>query len=78
MRVHCQVTCPAGPAAMATASVTGISTRSVDELVKASGMGGISENRDGRLCEEFDERVAAFRAADQRRQPPTCGSTQFM
>jgi len=42
------------------AYVQGISTRSVDELVKALGMTGISQSQVSRLCEEIDERVNAF------------------
>ena len=42
------------------AYVQGISTRSVDELVKALGMTGISKSQVSRLCEEIDERVTAF------------------
>ena len=42
------------------AYVQGISTRSVDELVKAMGMTGISKSQVSRLCEEIDERVNAF------------------
>jgi putative transposase len=42
------------------ASVQGISTRSVDELVKALGMAGISKGQVSRLCEEIDERVRTF------------------
>jgi len=42
------------------AYVQGISTRSVDELVKAMGMSGISKSQVSRLCEEIDERVGAF------------------
>ena len=42
------------------AYVQGISTRSVDELVKALGMSGISKSQVSRLCEEIDERVQAF------------------
>ena len=38
----------------------GISTRSVDELVKAMGMTGISKSQVSRLCQEIDERVQAF------------------
>jgi hypothetical protein len=39
------------------AYVQGISTRSVDELVKAPGMSGISKSQVSRLCAEIDERV---------------------
>ena len=42
------------------AYVQGISTRSVDELVKAMGMTGISKSEVSRLCQEIDERVKAF------------------
>ena len=42
------------------AYVQGISTRSVDELVKALGMTGISKSQVSRLCEEIDERVGEF------------------
>ena len=42
------------------AYVHGISTRSVDDLVKAMGAGGMSKSRVSRLCAEIDERVNAF------------------
>jgi transposase-like protein len=42
------------------AYVQGISTRSVDELVKALGMAGISKSQVSRLCAELDERVRTF------------------
>jgi putative transposase len=42
------------------AYIQGISTRSVDDLVKALGMEGISKSQVSRLCAEIDERVAAF------------------
>ena len=42
------------------AYIQGISTRSVDELVKAMGMSGISKSQVSRLCEEIDQRVKAF------------------
>ena len=42
------------------AYIQGISTRSVDELVKALGMEGISKSQVSRLCEEIDDRVHAF------------------
>ena len=42
------------------AYIQGISTRSVDDLVKALGMDGISKSQVSRLCEEIDERVTAF------------------
>ena len=42
------------------AYVQGVSTRSVDELVKAMGMSGISKSQVSRLCAEIDERVSAF------------------
>ena len=42
------------------AYIQGISTRSVDDLVKSLGMSGISKSQVSRLCEEIDERVTAF------------------
>jgi putative transposase len=42
------------------AYIQGVSTRSVDELVKALGMTGISKSQVSRLCGEIDERVGAF------------------
>jgi len=42
------------------AYIQGISTRSVDELVKAMGMTGISKSQVSRLCEDIDGRVKAF------------------
>ncbi len=42
------------------AYVQGLSTRSVDNLVKAMGMTGISKSQVSRLCAEIDERVNAF------------------
>src|SRR5277367_1929297 len=42
------------------AYVQGVSTRSVDELVKAMGMEGISKSQVSRLCAEIDERVNTF------------------
>jgi transposase-like protein len=42
------------------AYVQGISTRSVDDLVKAMDMSGISKSQVSRLCEEIDGKVTAF------------------
>jgi transposase-like protein len=42
------------------AYVQGISTRGVDDLVKALGMSGVSKSQVSRLCGEIDERVQAF------------------
>jgi putative transposase len=42
------------------AYIQGVSTRSVDDLVKALGMSGISKSQVSRLCAEIDERVGAF------------------
>ncbi len=38
----------------------GISTRSVDDLVQAMGMSGISKSQVSRLCAEIDDKVKAF------------------
>ena len=50
------------------AYVQGISTRSVDDLVKAMGMTGISKSEVSRLCAEIDERVKAFLDRPARRR----------
>ena len=42
------------------AYIQGISTRSVDELVKAMGMSGVSKSQVSELCQEIDARVNAF------------------
>lgn len=42
------------------AYVHGVSTRAVDDLVKAMGMTGISKSQVSRLCEEIDAKVKAF------------------
>src|ERR1700752_4391252 len=42
------------------AYIQGISTRSVDDLVKAMGMSGISKSQVSRLCEDIDQRVQTF------------------
>jgi hypothetical protein len=42
------------------AYVQGISTRPVDDLVKAMGISGISKSQVSRLCEEIDGKVKAF------------------
>ena len=42
------------------AYIQGISTRSVDELVKALGLEGISKSQVSRLCGDIDERVQSF------------------
>ena len=41
------------------AYIQGVSTRSVDELVRSLGMTGISKSQVSRLCTEIDERVNA-------------------
>ena len=42
------------------AYVQGVSTRSVDDLVQAMGMDGVSKSQVSRLCEELDEKVKPF------------------
>ena len=38
----------------------GVSTRRLDELVQATGLGGISKSTVSRLCKDIDDRVGAF------------------
>lgn len=42
------------------AYVQGVSTRNVDDLVKAMGASGVSKSQVSRLCEEIDGKVKAF------------------
>jgi putative transposase len=42
------------------AYIQGVSTRSVDDLIQAMGMSGISKSQVSRLCGEIDERVQTF------------------
>jgi hypothetical protein len=42
------------------AYIQGVSTRSVDDLIKAMGGTGVSKSQVSRLCEEIDARVKAF------------------
>ena len=42
------------------AYIQGVSTRSVDDLVQAMGMTGISKSQVSRLCSEIDKRVQTF------------------
>lgn len=43
------------------AYIEGVSTRKVDELVKALGMEGISKSQVFRLCQELDDHLTRFR-----------------
>jgi transposase-like protein len=42
------------------AYIQGVSTRAVDDLVKALGLSGVSKSQVSRLCEEIDGRVKTF------------------
>ncbi len=60
------------------AYVQGVSTRAVDDLVKAMGMEGISKSQVSRLCGEIDERVQAFLTRPIEGEwplDPLCGSS---
>jgi putative transposase len=57
------------------AYVQGISTRSVDDLVKAMGMSGISKSKVSRLVEEIDDKVQAFLTRPIEGTGRICGST---
>jgi putative transposase len=58
------------------AYVHGASTRSVDGLVKAMGMTGISMSQVSRLCEEIDEKVKPSCVARLKATGPICGSAR--
>jgi hypothetical protein len=40
--------------------IQGVSTRSVDDLIQAMGMSGISKSQVSRLCGEIDEKLQTF------------------
>src|SRR5919205_435890 len=50
----------ASVAVIQEAWIGGVSTRRVDELVQAMGLGGISKSTVSKLCKDIDERVGAF------------------
>lgn len=57
------------------AYIQGFWPRSVDGLVKAMGMSGISKSQVSRLCGEIDDRVKAFLDRPIEEDWPICGST---
>src|SRR5271168_4972801 len=57
------------------AYIQGVSTRSVDDLVKAMGMSGISKSQVSRLCEEIGDRVRPSWLGRSKATGPTSGST---
>jgi putative transposase len=54
------------------AYVHGVSTRRVDDLVKALGLDGISESRVSRLCQGLDAEVERFRTRTLEGPYPSC------
>jgi transposase-like protein len=56
--------------------IGGVSTRRVEDLVQAMGLGGISKSTVSKLCKEIDERVNEFLAGRSRASGPTCGWTR--
>jgi putative transposase len=52
------------------AYVHGVSTRRVDDLVKALGLGGVSKSQVSRLCEGLDREVERFRTRKLTRDYP--------
>lgn len=58
------------------AYVHGVSTRSVDDLVRAMGLEGASRSQVSRLCAEIDGRVRDFLAPPSRATGPISGSTR--
>ena len=52
------------------AYVEGVSTRRVDDLVKAMGIDGMSKSQVSELAKSLDAKVAEFRKPATRRRPP--------
>jgi hypothetical protein len=57
------------------AYVHGVSTRKVDDLVRALGLEGISKSQVWRICKELDREVEAFRNRPIQASTPTCSWT---
>jgi transposase-like protein len=57
------------------AYVQGISIRSVDDLVQAMGMTGISKSQVSRLCGEIDDKVQTFLTGRSKAIGRMSGST---
>jgi transposase-like protein len=63
-------------AVVTEAYVHGVSTRWVDDLVKALGSAGISKSEVFRICADLDEQLEAFRPRPLKHiRFPTCSST---
>jgi transposase-like protein len=60
-------------AVIGQAYVEGVSTRRVDDLVKAMGIDGISRSEVSRMAAELDAKVAAFRD-----RPLDCGPYRYV
>lgn len=61
---------------IAQAYLEGVSTRRVDDLVRAMGIDGISRSEVSRMAVELDAKVAEFRAGPSMPvRTATCGST---
>ncbi len=54
--------------------IQGVSTRKVDDLVKAMGMDGISKSQVSSLCKDIDQQVS-FSTDRSRATGPMSGST---
>ena len=55
--------------------IGGVSTRRVDELVQAMGLGGISKSQVSKLCKDIDERVHASSIVRSPANGRICGWT---
>ena len=60
------------------AYIQGVSTRSVDDLVRAMGMTGISKSQVSRLCGEIDGKIQGFLDRSLRATGPISGWTRPM
>lgn len=58
------------------ASIGGVPTSRVDELVQAMDLSGTSKSNVSKLCNDIDERVNAVSIARLRAKGRTCGWTR--
>ena len=65
-------------AVVQTAYVKGVSTRKVDDLLRALGLTGIDKSKVSRICKELDELVEGFRNRPPEGSDPYLGWMRYI